>query len=60
MGTGFALYCGAGQGQRVVALASGLGLDAIVGGRVEEGPRQVLLEPVGVCFGGERLELSVG
>jgi phosphoribosylformylglycinamidine cyclo-ligase len=59
MGTGFALYCRAGQGERIVALASGVGLDAIVGGRVEEGPRQVLLEPVGVRFAGERLELSV-
>jgi phosphoribosylformylglycinamidine cyclo-ligase len=59
MGTGFALYCRPGHGERIVALAAGLGLDAIVGGRVEEGPRQVLLEPLGVCFAGERLELSV-
>jgi phosphoribosylformylglycinamidine cyclo-ligase len=60
MGSGFALYCHAGQGERIVALAAGLGLEAIVGGHVEEGPRQVLLEPIGVCFAGERLELSVG
>jgi phosphoribosylformylglycinamidine cyclo-ligase len=59
MGTGFALYCRPGHGERIVALAAGLGLDAIVGGRVEEGPRQVLLEPLGVRFAGERLELSV-
>jgi phosphoribosylformylglycinamidine cyclo-ligase len=59
MGSGFALYCRPGQGERIVALAAGLGLDAIVGGRVEEGPRQVLLEPVGVRFAGERLELSI-
>jgi phosphoribosylformylglycinamidine cyclo-ligase len=60
MGTGFALYCRAGQGERIVALAADLGLLAVVGGHVEEGPRQVLLEPVGVRFAGERLELSVG
>ncbi len=59
MGTGFALYCRAGHGERIVALAAGLGLDAILGGRVEEGPRQVLLEPIGVRFAGERLELSI-
>jgi phosphoribosylformylglycinamidine cyclo-ligase len=59
MGSGFALYCRPGQGERIVALAASLGLDAIVGGRVEEGPRQVLLEPVGVRFTGEQLELSV-
>jgi len=59
MGTGYALYCRAGDGERIVAIAAGLGLSAIVGGRVEEGPRQVLLEPVGVRFASDRLELSV-
>jgi phosphoribosylformylglycinamidine cyclo-ligase len=58
MGAGYALYCRAGQGAEVVRLAAGLGLDAMVAGRVEEGPRQVLLEPVGVRFASERLELS--
>jgi phosphoribosylformylglycinamidine cyclo-ligase len=59
MGSGYALYCGAGDGERIVAIARGLGLDALVAGRVEEGPRQVLLEPVGVSYRGEQLELSV-
>jgi len=59
MGTGYALYCGAGDGERIVAIATGLGLSALVGGRVEEGPRQVLLEPAGVRFASDRLELSV-
>jgi phosphoribosylformylglycinamidine cyclo-ligase len=59
MGCGYAVYCSSGSGARVVELARGLGLEALVAGRVEEGPRQVLLEPVGVRFGGERLELSV-
>jgi phosphoribosylformylglycinamidine cyclo-ligase len=58
MGAGYALYCVAGEGARVVAAAERLGLDALVGGRVEEGPRQVVLEPVGVRFSGEELELS--
>ena len=35
-----------------------LGLSALVAGRVEEGPRQVILEPVDVRFAGEELELS--
>jgi phosphoribosylformylglycinamidine cyclo-ligase len=59
MGAGYALYCRAGGGEEVVRTASGLGLHALVAGRVEEGPRQVILEPVGVRFGSERLELSV-
>ncbi len=58
MGSGFAVYCAAGAGATVVAAAGELGLDALVAGRVEEGPRRVLLDPVGVEFEGERLELS--
>jgi len=41
-----------------VAIAQRLGLEALIAGRVEEGPRQVILEPVGVRFAGEELELS--
>ena len=59
MGAGFALYCSSGAGVRIVDIARGLGLDALVAGRVEEGPREVVLEPLGVRFGGDQLELSV-
>jgi phosphoribosylformylglycinamidine cyclo-ligase len=59
MGAGFALYCSAGAGARIVEIADSLGLDALLAGNVEEGPREVILEPVGVRFGGEQLELSV-
>jgi phosphoribosylformylglycinamidine cyclo-ligase len=58
MGSGYALYCGAGAGEAVVAIAQRLGLGALIAGRVEEGPRQVILEPVGVRFASEELELS--
>jgi phosphoribosylformylglycinamidine cyclo-ligase len=60
MGAGFALYCSPGAGAGIVATAERLGLGALLAGRVEEGPREVVLEPVGVCFAGERLELSPG
>lgn len=59
MGTGYALYCAAGCGEQIVAIAEGLGLGAMLAGRVETGPRQVILEPVGVQFDSSRLELSV-
>jgi phosphoribosylformylglycinamidine cyclo-ligase len=59
MGAGYALYCAAGSGEQIVAVAASLGLQAIVAGKVETGPRQVILEPVGVQFDGSRLELSV-
>jgi phosphoribosylformylglycinamidine cyclo-ligase len=60
MGSGYAVYCGAGSSAAIVEIAQGLGLSAILAGRVEEGPRQVLLEPLGVRFAGEELELSAG
>ena len=58
MGAGYALYCRPGAGGEIVGIAESLGLTALLAGRVEEGPRQVLLEPVDVRFGGEELELS--
>ncbi len=58
MGAGFAVYCRPGSGARVVATAQELGLGALLAGAVEEGPRQVILEPVGVTFAGEQLALA--
>ncbi len=60
MGSGYAVYCRAGAGESVVRLAAGLGLRAVLAGGVEEGPRQVILEPVDVRFAGGELELSAG
>jgi phosphoribosylformylglycinamidine cyclo-ligase len=59
MGSGFAVYCRPGEAEAVVRSAAGLGLEGLVAGRVEQGPREVLLEPVGVRFGGEQLELAL-
>jgi phosphoribosylformylglycinamidine cyclo-ligase len=59
MGSGYALYCAPGAGKAIVATAARLGLSALVAGRVEAGPRQVILEPVDVRFAGDELELSV-
>jgi phosphoribosylformylglycinamidine cyclo-ligase len=59
MGAGYALYCRPGGAGAIVEGASRLGLRALLAGRVEEGPRQVILEPVGVQFEGTQLELSV-
>ncbi len=58
MGAGFAVYCRPGGGARVVTIAEELGLGALLAGAVEEGPRQVILEPVGVTFAGEQLALA--
>jgi phosphoribosylformylglycinamidine cyclo-ligase len=58
MGSGYALYCPAGAGSAIVELAAELGFGALVAGRVEEGPRQVVIEPAGVRFDDAELELS--
>jgi phosphoribosylformylglycinamidine cyclo-ligase len=58
MGAGFAVYCRPGGGARVVEVAHELGLGALLAGAVEEGPRQVILEPVGVTFAGDQLALA--
>ena len=58
MGAGFAVYCAKGTGGRVVALASELGMPALLAGRLEAGPRRVVLEEVGVAFDGDALDLS--
>lgn len=58
MGCGYAIYCRPGGSEAVVAAAGRVGLDAELGGSVEEGPRQVILEPVGVRYDGSELELS--
>jgi phosphoribosylformylglycinamidine cyclo-ligase len=58
MGSGYAFYCAEGSGKRVLETAGRLGLSAVLAGRVEEGPRQVILEPVGVVFESSQLELS--
>jgi phosphoribosylformylglycinamidine cyclo-ligase len=58
MGSGYALYCRAGAGERIVTIARGLGLSALLAGGVHEGPRQVVLESVGVRFAGEEFERS--
>ena len=60
MGSGYALYCPPGAGAAIVEIAEGLGLRALLAGRVEAGPRQVILEPLDVRFAGEELQLSAG
>jgi phosphoribosylformylglycinamidine cyclo-ligase len=60
MGAGLALYCAPGEGEAIVAVAGELGLRALHAGEVQEGPREVLLEPLGVRFAGEELEFATG
>ncbi|MDP9133289.1 MAG: AIR synthase-related protein [Actinomycetota bacterium] len=58
MGSGFAVYTAAGTGKQVVEIAQGLGHEALIAGRVEDGPRQVIVEPIGVVYADAELDLS--
>lgn len=56
MGCGYAVYCPAGNGERAVRAAHAVGLQALLAGEVDEGPRRVVLEPTGVVYDGQELE----
>ncbi len=58
MGCGFAVYCAAGHGEKVVGIAAAQDLSAHGAGIVQEGPRRVLLEEVGVAFESGDMNLS--
>lgn len=57
MGAGFALYLDAKDAERTVEIARSLGIDAWVAGSVEEGPKRLIVEPLGVTYGDEDLQL---
>lgn len=58
MGCGFAVYCAPGAGSEVVRVARDQGLDALVAGEVQTGARSVVLEPVGVIYDSEAMDLN--
>jgi phosphoribosylformylglycinamidine cyclo-ligase len=57
MGAGFALFVASGDAQRCVDIAGTQGVDAWIAGRVEAGPKQLLIEPLGLRFGDDALNL---
>ncbi len=58
MGTGFAVYCAAGSGSQVVALARERGMGAHVAGTVVDGPRRVVLAEAAITLEGAALDLG--
>jgi phosphoribosylformylglycinamidine cyclo-ligase len=55
MGAGFAVYVAERDAAAVVDVAARRGVPAWIAGRVESGPRAVVIEPLGITFEGERL-----
>ncbi|HET9976463.1 MAG TPA: AIR synthase-related protein [Burkholderiaceae bacterium] len=57
MGAGFALFVAEEDAERTALLARAQGVDAWVAGRVEHGPKQLIIEPLGIAFGADDLAL---
>jgi phosphoribosylformylglycinamidine cyclo-ligase len=57
MGAGFALYVAAQDAVRTVEVARAQGVQAWVAGCVESGPKQLIVEPLGLDFAGDALHV---
>ena len=57
MGAGFAFFVKPEHAQQTVAIAKACGIDAWIAGGVEAGPKQVIIEPIGVTYGTDDLKL---
>jgi len=57
MGAGFALFVAADQAARVVDIAQGLGIGALLAGSVHDGPKRLTIEPLALCFEAADLHL---
>jgi phosphoribosylformylglycinamidine cyclo-ligase len=57
MGAGFALFVAAADAERTVEVARRAGIGAIVAGQVETGTKELLIEPLGLRYAGDELQL---
>ena len=57
MGAGFALFMPADQAAQACQIAEDLGIGACIAGSVEDGPKQLLIEPLNIRFGDDDLQL---
>jgi len=57
MGAGFALFVKAEDAERTVAVAKAQGVEAIIAGQIEAGPKRLLIEPLNIEFGDDALQL---
>jgi phosphoribosylformylglycinamidine cyclo-ligase len=57
MGAGFAFYVAQASVERAIDVARSRGTALLRAGAVETGPRRVVIEPLGIAFEGESLEI---
>jgi len=59
MGAGFTVFVPQDQVQKIIEIAKGQRIAAYHAGDVESGPKQVVIEPLGITFAGESLQVRV-
>ncbi|MBI3155809.1 MAG: phosphoribosylformylglycinamidine cyclo-ligase [Burkholderiales bacterium] len=57
MGAGFALFVAAADAERTAEVARAQGIDAWIAGQVEAGPKRLRIEPLGLDWGDDALQL---
>jgi len=57
MGAGFALFVAPEDAERTAAVARAQGVEALIAGRVEAGDKQLVIEPLGLHYGDDALQL---
>lgn len=57
MGAGYAVYVPANQAYEVTKTAQRYGFETWIGGSVETGPKQVVIQPLDITFAGDSLEV---
>jgi phosphoribosylformylglycinamidine cyclo-ligase len=57
MGAGFALFVRAADAERAAQIARDQGVSALVAGQVEAGPKRLVIEPLGIEYGSDDLQL---
>lgn len=57
MGAGFAIFVPAADAARTVEISKACGIDAWVAGQLEEGEKQLLIEPLSIRFSDDDLQL---
>lgn len=57
MGAGYAVYLPAGQAEQAKTIAKQCGFQAWIAGKVQDGPKQVVIKPMDITFKGDSLEV---
>ena len=57
MGAGFAIFVRAQDAQRTVDVARAQGVEALIAGAIEAGPKELWIEPLNIRFGNDDLRL---